>query len=75
MDAPGLAHVAFGFASLMLGLGVFCLSKGTAPAVAAPTIAVTVLGGGLVQFLERRTMLRLGRRRSEKRTEPAQVRS
>jgi len=42
-----------------------------APAVAAPTIAVTVFGGALVQFLERRTILRLGGRRSNKRMEPS----
>jgi uncharacterized membrane protein len=29
MDAPGMAHVAFGLASLGLGLGVFSSAKGT----------------------------------------------
>lgn len=29
MDAPGLAHVTFGFSSIVLGVGVFSLSKGT----------------------------------------------
>ena len=164
MDAPGIAHVAFGLASLVLGISVFSRRKGTnlhraigalyvfsmfglnvtalliyrvfggfgafhvlslinlalllagfgtvllqrphkrwlrchyylmgwsyvgllaatateitvrvvgwpfALAVAAPTIGVTVLGGALVQFLERPTMRRLGGRRSNKRMEPA----
>jgi uncharacterized membrane protein len=45
-----------------------------AVAVAAPTIAVTLLGGALVQVLERRTMRRLGSRpRSNKRMEPTRV--
>ena len=30
MDATGLAHVTFGVASLVLGVGVFSLAKGTA---------------------------------------------
>ena len=153
MDASGFAHVTFGLASLVLGVGVFSLSKGTdlhravgalyvfsmfglnvtamliyrvfggfgvfhivslinlalllvgfgtvllqrprrswlryhsyfmgwsyvglvaatgteitvrvvdwslALAVAAPTIAVTFLGGAIVQVLQRRTLLRLG---------------
>ena len=29
MDASGIAHVAFGFSSLVLGIGNFSLSKGT----------------------------------------------
>jgi uncharacterized membrane protein len=29
MDAPGTAHVSFGFASLILGAGIFALGKGT----------------------------------------------
>ncbi len=29
MEAPGIAHVGFGFASLVLGAGVFGLEKGT----------------------------------------------
>src|SRR5262245_23258624 len=40
-------------------------------AVTAPTIAVVVFGGALVQLLERRTISRLGsKRRSNKRMEP-----
>jgi uncharacterized membrane protein len=159
MGAPGLAHVIFGLASLVLGVGVFSLAKGTrlhraagalyvlsmfglhvtalliyrvfggfgvfhvislinvailmagfgtvllqyprkgwlryhyyfmgwsyvgllaatgteitvrvvhwsfALAVAAPTIVVTVLGGAVVQTLERRTIRRLGDQRSNK---------
>ena len=153
MDAPGLAHLTFGFASLVLGVGVFSRPKGTSlhraigalyvlsmfglnltalliyrvfggfgpfhalslinlallfagfgtvllqrprrswlryhyyfmgwsyvgllaatateitvrvvgwpfvVAVTGPTITVTILGGAVVQFLKRRTMLRLG---------------
>jgi uncharacterized membrane protein len=164
MDAPGIAHVTFGLASLALGVGVFSLSKGTdahravgalyvlsmfglnvtvfliyrvfggfgafhvlslitlalllagfgtvllqrphktwlhyhyyfmswsyvgllaatateltvrvmkwpfAVAVLVPTIAVTVVGGGLVQLLKRPTLRRLaGGRQSHKRMEP-----
>ena len=167
MDAPGTAHVAFGFASLTFGIVVFSLPKGTnahraagalyvlsmfglnvtalviyrvfggfgafhvlslinlalllagfgavllqrphktwlnyhyyfiswsyvglvaatateitvrlvkwplAFAVVAPTIAVTMLGGFLVQFLKRRTMLRLASGlRSNKRMEPTRA--
>ena len=29
MDASGIAHVAFGFSSLLLGAGIFSLAKGT----------------------------------------------
>jgi len=29
MDAPGIAHVTFGFAALVLGAGIFTLAKGT----------------------------------------------
>jgi uncharacterized membrane protein len=30
MHAPGIAHVIFGFTSLVLGVGIFSLTKGTA---------------------------------------------
>ena len=167
MDAPGFALVTFGLASLVLGVGVFSLSKGTdlhravgalyvfsmfglnvtamliyrvfggfgvfhvvslinvalllagfgtvllqrprkrwlkyhyyfmgwsyvgllaatgteitvrvvhwsfVLAVAAPTIAVTLLGGAVVRVLERRTMRRLGSSPpSHKRTEPTRI--
>jgi hypothetical protein len=167
MNASGLAHVIFGFASLVLGVGVFTLSKGTdlhrvvgalyvfsmfglnltalliyrvfggfgvfhvlslinlaillagfgtvllqrphknwlryhyyfmgwshvgllaatateiavrvvhwsfALAVAAPSIAVAFFGGALVQFMERRTIRRLGsKQRFNKRMEPARA--
>ena len=29
MDAPGIAHISFGFAALVLGVGIFSLAKGT----------------------------------------------
>ena len=29
MDASGIAHIIFGFASLVLGVGIFSLGKGT----------------------------------------------
>jgi len=45
MNAPGIAHVGFGFASLVLGAGIFVLPKGTALHRAAGTVYVLSMFG------------------------------